>query len=450
MGREGANAYARLAVTLALPIVALVAARITLPGVDTTVLQLAGSFDPTVVGILAIEVNPTLSAFLYVEVLALLIPRWRRWRVGGYPERASLWTRVVVLAVPLTALQAFFVARWLTHTSHSLPPPEILAPGWSPFVAVILTLTAGSLALVWLARLIERKGCGSGFAVFAVGFTVPEMVGGLMSSARHQLELGERILLPLLLAAVVLAGVTRLAGGKTLRSRPGGLETVALPVPACGLLAVTVTRFLLDLPVHLGKLGVDFGRLGAALAPGSWSLRATQAALVAVFTVAIAALFNRPRAVAAVWIRAGAADAGAPAPSSVHERVRVAFARSLAWSLAVGWALIAAEWVSEDARLDIRLLGWTALACLAADVLGELRFRLAHGAVAGVFPVHRLYVLPVMLAALDRAGIRSYPRGRRFRTLWHFFAPQVPVEILVPVEQASQADSLVGQLLAQG
>jgi len=104
---------------------------------------------------------------------------------------------------------------------------------------------------------------------------------------------------------------------------------------------------------------------------------------------------------------------------------------------------MAAEWMCADAKLTIRVVELTVIACVVMDVAGELKFRYAHGAVAGVWPVHRLYTLPGLLNALDAAGIPAFPRGRHYRTLWNFFAPMVPVDILVPVEHANRAEAIL-------
>ena len=60
--------------------------------------------------------------------------------------------------------------------------------------------------------------------------------------------------------------------------------------------------------------------------------------------------------------------------------------------------------------------------------------------------MHRLYLLPIMLKALEAEGIPAFARGRRNRTLWNFFAPWVPVDILVPVDRASRAEAILGPL----
>ena len=94
MERKGV--YGRIAVTLIVPIAALLLARIPLPGIATDMFEKfyeagGGAYDPAEHGIFTLELRPFLSAALWVEVLALLIPRWRALRLGGYPERNRLW-----------------------------------------------------------------------------------------------------------------------------------------------------------------------------------------------------------------------------------------------------------------------------------------------------------------------------------------------------------------------
>src|SRR4029079_1028316 len=84
MGTGPGGVYGRLGYTLLVPIGVFLLARISLPGVDPAVVGwvLAAasrpSFDATSpIGIFSVELNPIFSAALLVEVLALVIPRWR-------------------------------------------------------------------------------------------------------------------------------------------------------------------------------------------------------------------------------------------------------------------------------------------------------------------------------------------------------------------------------------
>ena len=126
--------------------------------------------------------------------------------------------------------------------------------------------------------------------------------------------------------------------------------------------------------------------------------------------------------------------------------MRTAYGSALAWALIVCWALTAADWFCADAQLDLSVVNLTTLACVGTDIAGELRFRQRHGALAPVWPVHRLYVLPGMLEALETAGIPAFPRGRHYRTLWNFLAPFTPVDILVPVQHQTRAEEILRPL----
>ena len=244
---------------------------------------------------------------------------------------------------------------------------------------------------------------------------------------------------PLLAAAVAVVAATRLAGGRPLRAEPVGSRGNGLPPLSSGVHPVNMGQILVRLPYLLTTVGLAAaGPL--ALAQGTWRYRAAEAALIAASCALLAWLFNRPRVVAEVWRRA---RNPAPEAEAANEGVRGAFARSLAQSIGICWGLAAVDWVCADAGMTIAILNVVILSCVAMDVVSELRFRQRHGALAPVWPVHRLYQLQGLLGAFDAAAIPAFPRGRHYRTLWNFTAPFVPVDILVPVEHAARASEVL-------
>jgi hypothetical protein len=444
----------RLAVTLIVPVVALLLARISLPGVDVSLLErlAAGnsraSFDVALMGILAIELTPFISASWWVESLALVVPGWRRWRLGGYPERANLWARVKLIALVLALVQSFFIVVWLQHTSDRFPAflgsLDLYRDDHVMFVAQMLSLVGGTFLLYWLARLIDRYGAGNGMTVLIAAFTVVPVGWSLFTSVRHTLERGEGNLLPLALgaAAVAVAAVTRLASGRPLRPGRAPLGTDVLPAPSSGVKPIGVAVAILQLPESIARLGNWV--VPKSLEPGGWTVRGLEAVFTAATCVVVAWAFNQPRVVAKAWLRAGV-----PEMDAQPAQTRAAFARALGVALIVCGGLLAVQWFCADAGVSLSLIGATLIACVVADVVGELRFRARQGAVAGVWPVHRLYLLTPLLAALDAAGIPAFPRARCYRTLWNFFAPFAPVEILVPVGDAIRAEAILRPLAGE-
>ncbi len=441
----------RLAVTLIAPAGALLLARVPLPGLDVSGIErlIAGgsrvAFDLTPLGLLALELNPFISASWWVELAALVVPRWRLWRLGGYPERAHLWAWVKLLALVLALVQAFFVVRWVQRTSDVYPtllgPLDVFRDDTLMFVAQTLSLVGGLFALYWLARLIDRYGAGNGMSVLIAAFGVGPMGRSLFTSVRHSLENGERNLLPLVLAAVAVAVVTRMAGGHSLRPGRAPLGADMLPAPASGVKPIAIALAILQLPASIAKLGSWV--VPKALEPSLWQLRGLEALFTAAACAVLAWAFNQPRVIADAWPRAAVPEVDAP---QTQTRVRAAFGRALALALIVCCGLLALQWFCADAGIRLSLVGATLTACVIADVVGELRFRSRQGAVTGVWPVHRLYLLTPLLTALDAAGISAFPRARCYRTLWNFFAPFAPVELLVPVGDAARAEAILRPL----
>jgi hypothetical protein len=288
------------------------------------------------------------------------------------------------------------------------------------------------------SRVIDRWGVGNGFAVILAAFLAPDLVG-FVSSIRHHSDPGDEILLPLLLAAVVVAAVTRLAGGRALRAQPAAPRGDELPALSSGAHPINVSRSLLALPSQLAAMGLTL----FAIAPSTRMSRAAEVVLIAAACSLLAWLFNRPRMVAQAWQRGRAPSAD---QESASHRVRSAFARSLAQSIVICWGLAAVSWMCADAGLAISILGLVILSCVAMDVVGELRFRGRHGELVAVWPVHRLYTLQGLLSSLEAAEIPAFPRCRHYRTLWNFLAPYAPVDIFVPAAHADQAQAILAPL----
>ncbi len=113
--------------------------------------------------ILALGLTPYINASIIFQLLTYVVPKLEALsKEGEYgQERINQYTRF--LTVPLSAMQAFGVYTLL----HS---QGIIANiGSLQLVALILTMTAGSMISIWLGELINEYGLGNGisFLIFA-------------------------------------------------------------------------------------------------------------------------------------------------------------------------------------------------------------------------------------------------------------------------------------------
>lgn len=424
----------RVAVTFGV-VVALFAARwIDLPLLDPEAIRfVAGPGGAGRAGGLlspvSLQLNPFVSAYLLVEVLALVHPGLRVLRHGGARDRLRLtrfaWGAGVLLAV----IQGWGLATYL-QSVRGMSGTPMLEPGLLPRAVVALTLAAGAVVTAWGAVLISWHGLGNGFAVLLAAETAVSLARGVASGAwGGGAVLGETGRL----ALVVLGVVVPLVAARLARDGgPGGM-----PLLTCGITPVLAPAWALALVVALSAWVPSLEPAASAWRDGGWGPIAVEVALAAAVAMTFARLFCPPVAVAAAFAR------GAPG----EVRVDAAAARS-ANRRAVGFVigLVMVPFVLSELGSVVFhpsfLVAVATVVAVAADLRAEARARAAVPGAVCARAVYRVYAVAPALAALAAAGIPAFARSRRYRGLFHFFAPWAPVEILVAPGRAADAEAL--------
>jgi hypothetical protein len=103
--------------------------------------------------------------------------------------------------------------------------------------------------------------------------------------------------------------------------------------------------------------------------------------------------------------------------------------------------------VSGALFVDVVLM--VVLTALILDLIAEWRFRRLFPRASSAWPIHRVHAVAPALVVLERAGIPAHPRSLRQRTLYQFFGPEVPIDLMVPAEKLEEARALLAKLLTQ-
>jgi preprotein translocase subunit SecY len=200
--------------TLGLFVVFRVLAHIAVPGTDQAALarlfnknQFLGLLDLFSGGglssfsIIAMGVNPYINASIIMQLMAVVSTRIKELQKEGEYGRRKItrWTRY--LTVGLGLLQAW----GLTILFRNQGVLSNIAFGWFGIVAIMITLTAGTIMLMWFGELITEYGIGNGISlvIFAgiVG-RIPNTIYNLLSGG------GQANLVPLLIFAALAILVT--------------------------------------------------------------------------------------------------------------------------------------------------------------------------------------------------------------------------------------------------
>lgn len=290
--------------------------------------------------IFALGVVPYISSSIILQLLVALIPSLQR-EVRENPEmgrrKINRWTRVGTLI--LSFLQATFFAKYVMQINMANPgivSPELLAvqlfnSSWLYYFIFIVTMTTGTLLLMWIGEQITEKGIGNGMSlIICLGIlsSVPSTLGliwqqlNLDSPQPGQLSFFSVLVLFGLFVAVSIATIYIIQGQRKIplqyarrvvgtREVQGmGSSYIPLKVNYAGVIPVIFASSLLMFPAVIGQfLGLGgnwFGTIADWLSPGSTPYLALYMLLIVFFTYFWTATQFRPDQIASDMKKNGA------------------------------------------------------------------------------------------------------------------------------------------------
>lgn len=206
----------RIVFTLLMFLVARVGTYIPAPGVDVDRLATmtaqsdilgyinmfsGGAFKR--VSIFALGIVPYINSSIVFSLLAVIIPKLEEIQKDGESGRNKItqWTRY--LTIGIAVVQSFGVCLWLQSVGL------VTSPGTLFFLTTIVTLTAGTVFLMWVGEQISVKGIGNGVSLLIFLNVIsggPSNVVQTIQSMR-----GSKFLIPVLLL-IAFAGILVVTG----------------------------------------------------------------------------------------------------------------------------------------------------------------------------------------------------------------------------------------------
>ena len=202
------------------------AAHVPVPGVNTGVLdelfqqnQLLGLLDLLSGGamaqfsVMAMGVYPYITASIIIQLLTPIIPALDSLQKEGEQGRQKLNQYTWYLTVPLAALQAYGQAVIMTQISGE---PILAQFGFrdAPLttLAILSSMTAGTLFAVWLGELISEQGIGNGTSIIILGGIVTRLPNSLAS----MIATGQwvALLLFVIITTITVFGIVIIQEGK--------------------------------------------------------------------------------------------------------------------------------------------------------------------------------------------------------------------------------------------
>ena len=215
----------RLLFTLGALVVYRFGAYIPIPGIDPVAIRelfatqaggVLGVFDVFAGGalgrmtIFALNIIPYISASIIVQLLTAVNPKMEAMKKEGEAGRRKLNQYSRYGTVVLAAFQALGIAVGLEALSVSSGAGAVLQPGYGFRFTTVVTLTGGTIFLMWLGEQVTQRGVGNGISliIFAgIVANLPLAVASTLELGRTGVMSGGFILFLFFMAIVVITGI---------------------------------------------------------------------------------------------------------------------------------------------------------------------------------------------------------------------------------------------------
>ncbi len=150
----------------------------------------------------ALGVMPYISASIIMQLMTSAVPQLQQLKKEGSSGRQKITQYTRIFTVVLAAFQAGSVALALQSQSN-----VVYAPGFGFLFTAVVTLTAGTVFLMWLGEQITERGVGNGISLIIFAGIVaglPRAIAGTLELVNTgQLSIPAVIIIAVLVLAVI-------------------------------------------------------------------------------------------------------------------------------------------------------------------------------------------------------------------------------------------------------
>jgi preprotein translocase subunit SecY len=130
----------------------------------------------------ALNVVPYISASIIVQLLVQIMPSLKAIQKEGESGRRRItqWSRIG--AIPLAVFQAAGIATALQASGANNGIPVVYSPGMGFILTAVVSLTAGTMFLMWLGEQVTERGIGNGVSLIIFAGIVAGLPGAVLNT----------------------------------------------------------------------------------------------------------------------------------------------------------------------------------------------------------------------------------------------------------------------------
>jgi preprotein translocase subunit SecY len=220
--------------------------------------------------VFALGIMPYITASIIIQLLRVVIPRFEVLHKEGQAGQTKLtqYTRYLTIALAILQSTTVITTARTGALFGSLPEDVKIIPDESIVVIglMIITMTAGTGMIMWMAELITEHGVGNGMSLLIFTSIIAGFPGSMWSIAGGSNGLANFVIVALVFVAVIglivfveqsqrripVQYAKRMVGRRTY----GGSSTyIPIKINMSGVIPVIFASSLLSLPQMLAQFG---------------------------------------------------------------------------------------------------------------------------------------------------------------------------------------------------
>ena len=261
------------------------------------------------IAIFALGIMPYITASIILQLLQVVVPSLEKLSKEGEVGQARITQYTRYLTVGLAFAQS--IGYVFLFRSFEKNVGQTLIPNFTLFKVflIVISLTAGTVLLMWMGELITQRGIGNGISLLIFASIVSRIPSGI-SAWWNNPDQVFRVIMPFIAIGVVAAVVFVQEGQRRIpvqyakrvvgrRMTQGGQTYLPLKVNMAGVIPVIFAASVMAIPPTIGQL-IGQNRTGFGtdvynfFAPGGWHYVLGECVLIVLFTYFYTAVTFNP------------------------------------------------------------------------------------------------------------------------------------------------------------
>lgn len=134
--------------------------------------------------VFALGIMPYISAAIIFELLQVSIPQLEQLKKEGEQGRKKITQYTRYATVAISIIQGIGISIGLENMTSPGGAAIVLSPGWSFRIMTVITLTAGTVFIMWLGEQITERGIGNGISLIIFAGIVARMPAAIANTFR--------------------------------------------------------------------------------------------------------------------------------------------------------------------------------------------------------------------------------------------------------------------------